>query len=74
LKSGKVSSDSFSLKLKEKKIGKRERDQIEKESSYEFIALNISTTTRIESDIVVALRAIAFPNISHPISGNTLAH
>ncbi len=43
-------------------------------SESEFIELNISTTTRIESDIVVALRDISFENISHPISGKRDEH
>ena len=38
-------------------------------SESEFIALNISTVTRIESDIVVARCAIAFVNMSQPIVG-----
>lgn len=39
-------------------------------SEREFIALNISTVTRIDKLIVVARLAITFVNISHPISGN----
>ena len=35
-------------------------------SESEFIALNISMTTRIDRDIVVARCAISFVNISHP--------
>ena len=38
-------------------------------SESEFIALNISTVTRIESDIVVARCAIAFVNMSQPMEG-----
>ena len=40
----------------------------------EFIALNISAVTRMESDIVVALRDISFVNISQPISGKSELH
>ena len=43
-------------------------------SDSEFIALNISTVTRIDRLMVVALRAITFVNISHPISGKFDAH
>ena len=43
-------------------------------SESEFIALNISTVTRMESDIVVARRDISLVNISQPISGNRLEH
>ena len=43
-------------------------------SESEFIALNISTVTRIESDIVVAVRDISFVNISQPISGKADEH
>ena len=43
-------------------------------SESEFIALNISTVTRMDSDIVVAVFAISFVNISQPISGNRLEH
>jgi hypothetical protein len=43
-------------------------------SESEFIALNISTVTRIESEIVVAVFAISLVNIWHPISGNLAEH
>lgn len=43
-------------------------------SESEFIALNISTVTRIERLIVVARCAISFVNISQPISGNSDEH
>ena len=43
-------------------------------SEREFIALNISTVTRMDKDIVVARFAISFVNISQPISGNRLEH
>ena len=43
-------------------------------SDSEFMALNISTTTRMERDIVVAWWAISFVNISQPISENFEAH
>jgi TPP-dependent trihydroxycyclohexane-1,2-dione (THcHDO) dehydratase len=43
-------------------------------SESEFIALNISTVTRIDKLIVVARCAITFVNISHPISGNAAEH
>jgi hypothetical protein len=43
-------------------------------SDSEFIALNISTVTRIDRLIVVARRAIRFVNISHPISGKRVEH
>ena len=43
-------------------------------SDREFMALNISTVTRIERLIVVARRAISFVNISHPMSGNMVVH
>lgn len=39
-----------------------------------FIALNISITTRIESETVDAERDISFENISQPISGNCAEH
>lgn len=39
-------------------------------SDREFIALNISTVTKIDKLMVVARLAITFVNISHPISGN----
>ena len=52
-------------------IGSRSRLSF---SESEFIALNISTVTRIDKLIVVARRAITFVNISHPISGNRAAH
>lgn len=38
-------------------------------SESEFIALNISTVTRIERLMVVARCAITFVNMSHPICG-----
>lgn len=43
-------------------------------SDREFMALNISTVTRIERLIVVALRDISFVNISHPTSGKSEEH
>lgn len=45
-----------------------------KEFDYEFMALNISTTTKILNDMVVALFDMKFVNISHPISGNKVEH
>ena len=43
-------------------------------SDSEFIALNISTVTRIERLIVVAVRDISFVNISQPTSGKSEGH
>jgi len=43
-------------------------------SDSEFIALNISTVTRIERLIVVAVRDISFVNISQPTSGKRVGH
>jgi len=43
-------------------------------SESEFMALNISTVTRIERLIVVARRDISLVNILHPISENWVAH
>ena len=43
-------------------------------SESEFIALNISTVTRIERLIVVAVCDISFVNMLQPISGKALAH
>ena len=43
-------------------------------SESEFMALNISTVTRIDKLIVVALFAMIFVNISQPISGNIVEH
>lgn len=43
-------------------------------SEREFIALNISTVTRIDKLMVVAVRAISLVNIWHPISGNRVEH
>lgn len=43
-------------------------------SESEFMALNISTVTRIERLIVVARRDISFVNISQPISGKRVEH
>jgi hypothetical protein len=43
-------------------------------SESEFMALNISTVTRIERLIVVARCDISFVNMLHPISGNCDAH
>ena len=37
-----------------------------------FMALNISMTTRMESDTVEADFAMSLPNISQPISGNSV--
>ena len=39
-----------------------------------FIALNISITTKIESDIVDAERDISFVNMSQPTDGNLDEH
>jgi hypothetical protein len=43
-------------------------------SESEFIALNISTVTRIDKLIVVARFAKSFANISQPISGKSSEH
>jgi hypothetical protein len=43
-------------------------------SEREFIALNISTVTRIERLIVVAVLDIQFVKISHPTSGKSEGH
>lgn len=43
-------------------------------SDSEFMALNISTTTKIDKLIVVARCAMTLVNISHPISGNSVEH
>ena len=43
-------------------------------SDSEFIALNISTVTRIDKLMVVARCAISLVNMSQPISGNIEAH
>ena len=43
-------------------------------SDSEFIALNISTVTRIDKLIVVAVWDIELVNISQPISGNIVEH
>lgn len=43
-------------------------------SESEFIALNISTVTRIDRLTVVAVRAITLVNISQPISGKSAEH
>ena len=43
-------------------------------SDNEFIALNISTVTRIDRLMVEACRAGSLVNISHPISGKSAAH
>lgn len=43
-------------------------------SDSEFMALNISTVTRIDKLMVVARWDISFVNISQPISGNAVAH
>lgn len=43
-------------------------------SDREFIALNISTVTRIERLIVVAVRDISLVNISQPTSGKSEGH
>jgi hypothetical protein len=51
--------------------GKRSRLSF---SESEFIALNISTVTRMDSDIVVAVFDMSLVNIWHPISGNLLEH
>lgn len=39
-----------------------------------FMALSISMTTRIDSDIVDAVRAASLLNISHPTSGKARLH
>jgi hypothetical protein len=43
-------------------------------SDSEFIALNISTVTKMDKLMVVALCDMALVNISHPISGNAVEH
>jgi len=43
-------------------------------SDSEFIALNISTVTRTERLMVVAVRDISFVNISQPTSGKSRGH
>jgi len=43
-------------------------------SDREFMALNISTVTRIDRLIVVAVRDISFVNISQPTSGKSEEH
>jgi hypothetical protein len=43
-------------------------------SESEFIALNISTVTRMDNDIVVARWAMVLVNISQPMSGNIVEH
>jgi hypothetical protein len=43
-------------------------------SDNEFIALNISTVTRMDRLIVVAVRDISFVNISQPTSGKSEEH
>ena len=43
-------------------------------SDSEFMALNISTVTRMERDIVVARCDMTFVNISQPISGKADEH
>ena len=43
-------------------------------SDSEFMALNISTVTRTERLIVVAVRDISFVNISQPTSGKSEGH
>lgn len=43
-------------------------------SDREFMALNISTVTRMDRLMVVARWAITFVNISHPISGKSVEH
>lgn len=43
-------------------------------SDSEFIALNISTVTRIERLIVVAVLDISFAKISQPTSGKSEGH
>jgi hypothetical protein len=43
-------------------------------SESEFMALNISTVTKMDKLMVVAVCAIVFVNISHPISGNIAEH
>ena len=43
-------------------------------SDREFMALNISTVTRIERLIVVAVLDISFLNISQPTSGKSEGH
>lgn len=51
--------------------GRRRSDSF---SESEFMALNISTVTRIDKLIVVAVCDISFVNMLHPISGNLVAH
>jgi hypothetical protein len=43
-------------------------------SESEFMALNISTVTRMDKLIVVARWDITLVNISHPISGKSAEH
>ena len=43
-------------------------------SDSEFMALNISTVTRMERDIVVARCDMTFVNISQPTSGKSAEH
>lgn len=43
-------------------------------SDTEFMALNISTVTKMERLMVVARCDMAFVNISHPISGKRVEH
>jgi hypothetical protein len=43
-------------------------------SDSEFMALNISTVTRMERLIVAAVLAISFENISQPTSGKSEEH
>jgi hypothetical protein len=43
-------------------------------SESEFIALNISTVTKIDRLMVVARCDMTFVNISHPISGKSAEH
>lgn len=51
--------------------GRRRSDSF---SESEFIALNISTVTRMDKLMVVAVCDISLVNMAHPISGNLLAH
>jgi hypothetical protein len=43
-------------------------------SEREFMALNISITTKMDKDMVVAVCAMVLVNISQPISGNAVEH
>lgn len=51
--------------------GKVKRDSLDERA---FMALNISITTRMESETVEADLDISLVNISQPISGNCVEH